>query len=172
MTETRNPGKRVRSTAILIFIVLMLVPVITGGAVDKQPPRNPNYSLIYKHVSRYNPVNAPRIAYHLSRAQRPILMAAIAKVESRYDINARGSSGEITIFQLLKPPRDLHPHDIKRALSLAERHINEDERDTKSLEKAIRLYNGRLTNPKTKLYLERVKQAMSDILAEPLDDQS
>jgi len=171
MTKNEHSRTRILSIALLTFILPMLFPMVTGGAIHKQP-RDPNYSLIYRHVSRYNPKNAPRIAYHLSKAQRPILMAAIAKVESRYDINARGSSGEITIFQLLKPPRDLKPHDIKRALSLAEKHINEDERDTKSLEKAIRLYNGSLKNPKTKLYLERVKQAMSDILAEPLDEQS
>lgn len=102
-----------------------------------------------------DPAIAPELAELLSACEHPRVLAAIAAKESRYNLRARGKSGEVGAYQII--PR-LHGHPgytWDSQTRAAERLLNDlvDTTDGKLLP-AVTSYNG--AGPKARAYGEHV----------------
>ena len=98
------------------------------------------HRFLLKHGA--SPKIAAEMAPVFSRCKYPRVMAAISIVESRCDPYAVGSSGEVSMFQVLRWPGG-NPADNVHALKVAISVLDEKRAATKSLRSAIRAYNGR-----------------------------
>ena len=88
--------------------------------------------------------------------ERAKWLAATAKVESRFNNAAIGTSGEVTMFQILKWPKGKDSNNIDHAIEEALRVRDEKQATWKDKRKAIAAYNG---NPKlkaTKVYASKI----------------
>lgn len=97
------------------------------------------------------------IGYGYDRAK---WLAATAKVEADFMPNARGTSGEVSMFQILDWPRDKDPTNIDHAIEEALKVLEQKESLSKSQFEAIRRYNGSPKNPKTRYYANKVTKIM------------
>lgn len=87
------------------------------------------------------PKVAQEVAPLLASCKYPRVMTAIAAVESKFDPHAVGSSGEVSMFQVLHWPGG-NPANNAHALKVAIAVFDEKLETTGSVWGAIRAYNG------------------------------
>lgn len=84
-------------------------------------------------------------------------LAATAKVESDFTLTAVGTSGEVSMFQILKWPKGKDTNNLDHAIDEALKVRKEKQATWKSSPfKAIQAYNGNPKLRKTKLYANRI----------------
>lgn len=90
-------------------------------------------------------------------------LAATAKVEADFMPNAVGSSGEVSMFQILNWPKGKDPTNIDVAIQEALKVRKEKRSRWGDTFEAIRAYNGSPFNPKTKYYANKVTKIMEHL---------
>lgn len=93
------------------------------------------------------------IAHGYDRAK---WLAATAKVESDFRVHAVGTSGEVSMFQILNWPKGKDPKSIDDSIQEALKVISEKEKQSKSTFESIRRYNGNPRLRQTLLYANKV----------------
>lgn len=92
--------------------------------------------------------------------ERAKWLAATAKVESDFRVDAVGKSGEVSMFQILKWPKGKNPRSIDDSITEALKVISEKEKLSKTTFEAIRRYNGNPRKKQTLIYANKVSNYM------------
>jgi len=92
--------------------------------------------------------------------ERAKWLAATAKVESDFTSSAVGSSGEVSMFQILDWPKGKDHLNIDDAIDEALKVRNEKQSIWEDPKKALAAYNGNPKLKQTKLYANRVSEIM------------
>jgi len=150
-----------RRVAVLVLAAVLFPAAGIGHVALRQP------SAMEVRLARFivahgsGRVDVGKTARILAGSKRPRLMAAIAAAESRFDPEAVGRDGEVSMFQILKWPGG-NPRDTAHALRVAESHLEEkiavaDGR----LWEGVRRYNGK--GRKACRYREKVRRLVEEI---------
>lgn len=147
-------------TSFLICCIIMFIEI---DVVDSSLlTREIRIKEFIKHNSSLTTEQAGALAekfigYGYDRAK---WLAATAKVESDFIPNAKGTSGEVSMFQILDWPHDKDPANVDHAIEEALKVLEQKESLSKSTFEAIRRYNGSPKNPKTLIYANKVTKIM------------
>lgn len=87
-------------------------------------------------------------------------LAATAKVESDFRVDAVGKSGEVSMFQILKWPKGKNPRSIDDSIEEALKVLSEKEKSSKTTFESIRRYNGNPRKKQTLIYANKVSNYM------------
>lgn len=160
--------KKVLTVWFIGCIILLgsIVNINSSEYINIKPNKN---NIVYNKIldflidkKVYNPYYK---AYILSTAKRPFTMTAIGYLESNGTFeHISGRDGEVSAFQILKPPKDFNKHSLNQSMQWAEGHLDMTITQHKSYYKGIRQYNGGIRNPKTKQYADRVLQIIEEIV--------
>lgn len=92
--------------------------------------------------------------------ERAKWLAATAKVESDFRVDAVGKSGEVSMFQILKWPKGKNPKSIDDSIDEALKVLSEKEKASKTTFESIRRYNGNPRKKQTLIYANKVSNYM------------
>jgi len=115
-----------------------------------------------KHSSSLTTKQADTLAdrFIVHGYERAKWLAATAKVESDFRVDVVGTSGEVSMFQILKWPKGKNPISINDSIEVALKVISEKEKVSKTTFEAIRRYNGNPKTKQTRIYANKVSNYM------------
>lgn len=147
-----------------VLLTILLLPVAAATSDYRRPEPTNVWKQINTFLNNHKVKDAYAKSWYLSKAIRPYTMAAITFHESGGTLNdVKGSCGEVSAFQILKPPRGFQSGNFYQAQAIAE-HIFEEKRQTfKHFDKAIQGYNGNPKKKKTKVYLAKISILVKEI---------
>lgn len=158
--------KKIIHYTVLSF--LLLTPVVVSCSDYRQPEPTGTWKKIYLFLKDNRVDDSYGKSWMLSKALRPVKMTAIAFLESGGTLNdVRGTCGEVSAFQILRPPPGMDKRDFLQSMYVAESIFNEKLLSWKNLQKATAAYNGNPKKKKPREYAQEIDQLETIISSYP-----
>lgn len=145
------------------FIINAIIVIYGCSSVDSSI-MTPQLKIkeFIKHNSSLTTEQASTLAerFIVHGYERAKWLAATAKVESDFRSDAVGTSGELSMFQILKWPKGKNPKSIDDSIQEALKVISEKEKSSKTTFESIRRYNGNPRKKQTLIYANKVSNYM------------
>ena len=148
-------------TFIFIWVIIMSIEVreVDSSFLTKER----KIEVFIRHNSSLTTEKAKYLADRFMQESYPVAkwLAATAKVESDFTSGAVGKSGERSMFQILKWPKNKNPLNIDHAIEEALRVHKEKRRIWKGNKfKVLQAYNGNPKLKQTKVYAQKIESYM------------